>query len=620
MPRWRSSTGTAPMLDPSSRRCWKGDRTRSASSARSWAPTVAMSWTRSGGRCAIRRRSRAVASGRPARWPGSTRRRRSGARSRPGSSNALLAEDWFLGPRWVDLLRPASHAMIPPLSDLARTADDRDDRRARATRIFLEYAAAEPEWLADLVGDADARQFAELLPRLALASNRDRSIVRLRAAAAPAPDDATTDDSRPGPRDMAARRRARRAAALFRLGAPETAWGLLGSADDPRVQAETIHALAECDAEPGPLVARLGEEADPAARRGLLLALGDLAPRIPEAVRQGLVPRLVDVYRDEPDPGIHGAVAATPLRPRPGPIRRAGRPFPGRRRRVRRAAMVHRPGAHHGRHRPEERRSRRTDRSRVRHRRSRSHPGAIPAVPPGAQPQAAREHEPRLPRGRTDVVPRGRLLPLARRSRSSPGGRMLLSADPGDQGGHARTPGIPPADRPPAADVRRVGVRLPDRDRHRPPFRQSRRAPRRIRLVLRQLGATDSSRRAAQAQRVRPVRHAGQCARVVPRELSPRTATPPAAMWRIRARSTAASAASSAAVPTFIGPMESAPIPATRSAPRPSGTTPAAGWCAPSERIVDAGFCLAYNDPDSSLPGRRRRPGLPDHRGRIDRC
>ena len=33
---------------------------------------------------------------------------------------------------------------------------------------------------------------------------------------------------------------------------------------------------------------------------------------------------------------------------------------------------------------------------------------------------------------------------------------MLLSADPGNQGGNARAPGIPPADRPPAADVRRV--------------------------------------------------------------------------------------------------------------------------------------------------------------------
>ena len=205
----------------------------------------------------------------------------------PQVIDALLAEDWFLGPRWVDLLRPAGRALIPSLSALAHSADDRGDRRARAMRIFLEYAAAEPEWLADLVADADARQFAELLPRLALASNRDRAIIRLRTAAASAQDDATTDDSKPGPRDMAARRRARSAAALLRLGAPETVWGLLGSASDSRAQAETIHALAEYNAEPGPLVARLGDETDPAARRGLLLAIGDLAPRLPKAVRQG---------------------------------------------------------------------------------------------------------------------------------------------------------------------------------------------------------------------------------------------------------------------------------------------------------------------------------------------
>jgi serine/threonine protein kinase len=226
----------------------------------------------------------------------------------PQVIEALLAEDWFLGPRWVDLLRPAGRALIPPLGALARSSDDRGDRRGRATRIFLEYAAAEPEWLADLVGDADARQFAELLPRLALTSNRDRAIIRLRDDAASASNDATNRDSKPGPRDLVARRCARSAAALLRLGAPETVWRLLGSAGDSRTQAETIHALTEYNADPGPLAGRLGDETDPAARRGLLLALGDLAPRLPDAVRQGvLVPRLVDVYRDEPDPGIRGA-------------------------------------------------------------------------------------------------------------------------------------------------------------------------------------------------------------------------------------------------------------------------------------------------------------------------
>jgi serine/threonine protein kinase/formylglycine-generating enzyme required for sulfatase activity len=224
----------------------------------------------------------------------------------PQVIDTLLAEDWFLGPQWVDLLRPAWRALVPSLSTLARTADDKGDRRGRATRIFIEYAATEPELLADLVGDADSRQFAELFPRLA--SNRDRAILRLRAAASPAQDHAKADGAPPGSEDVAARRRARIGAALLRLGAPETIWTSLGSASDSRTQAETIHALAEFNAEPGPLVARLSDETDPAARRQILLALSDLAPQIPEAVRQqGLVSRLLDVYRDEPDPGIHGA-------------------------------------------------------------------------------------------------------------------------------------------------------------------------------------------------------------------------------------------------------------------------------------------------------------------------
>ena len=138
------------------------------------------------------------------------------------------------------------------------------------------------------------------LPRLALASNRDRAIARLRAAAATAQDDAPAVSDQPGPSDMAARRRAKVATALFRLGAPDTGLDLARLRRDSRTQAETIHALAEFDAEPGPLVARLGDETDPAARRGLLLALSDLAPRMPADVRrQGLVSRLLDVYRDD---------------------------------------------------------------------------------------------------------------------------------------------------------------------------------------------------------------------------------------------------------------------------------------------------------------------------------
>src|SRR5262249_48190044 len=44
------------------------------------------------------------------------------------------------------------------------------------------------------------------------------------------------------------------------------------------------------------------------ARRVLLLALGEFGEdRLPRIEREALVPRLLEWYRDDPDPGIHGA-------------------------------------------------------------------------------------------------------------------------------------------------------------------------------------------------------------------------------------------------------------------------------------------------------------------------
>ena len=44
------------------------------------------------------------------------------------------------------------------------------------------------------------------------------------------------------------------------------------------------------------------------ARRAILLSLGEYGPdRLSPVERQNLLPRLLDLYRDDPDPGIHGA-------------------------------------------------------------------------------------------------------------------------------------------------------------------------------------------------------------------------------------------------------------------------------------------------------------------------
>jgi formylglycine-generating enzyme required for sulfatase activity len=56
------------------------------------------------------------------------------------------------------------------------------------------------------------------------------------------------------------------------------------------------------------LLARLDVEKDTSIRRALVLSLGQYGPdRLPPAERQNLLPGLLDLYRNDPDPGIHGA-------------------------------------------------------------------------------------------------------------------------------------------------------------------------------------------------------------------------------------------------------------------------------------------------------------------------
>ena len=47
---------------------------------------------------------------------------------------------------------------------------------------------------------------------------------------------------------------------------------------------------------------------DDSIRRALLLSLGEYGlDRLPPGERQNLLPRLLALYRNDPDPGIHGA-------------------------------------------------------------------------------------------------------------------------------------------------------------------------------------------------------------------------------------------------------------------------------------------------------------------------
>ena len=113
-------------------------------------------------------------------------------------------------------------------------------------------------------------------------------------------------------RDLLARRQANAAVALLRLGRGRRVWPMFRHLPDPRGRSYLIHRMGPLDADPDQVLARLDEPDDVSVRRALILTLGEFdEEQLPDARSEAIVPRLLDLYADHNDPGIHGAVAWT---------------------------------------------------------------------------------------------------------------------------------------------------------------------------------------------------------------------------------------------------------------------------------------------------------------------
>jgi formylglycine-generating enzyme required for sulfatase activity/tRNA A-37 threonylcarbamoyl transferase component Bud32 len=110
-------------------------------------------------------------------------------------------------------------------------------------------------------------------------------------------------------RERLARRQATAAVALLQLDAAEDAWPLYRHRPDPEARSQLVWRGGLLGLDPKRIVHRLDEEADVSARRALILALGEYTgEQLPAAVREPLTRKLLDWYRDDPDPGVHGAI------------------------------------------------------------------------------------------------------------------------------------------------------------------------------------------------------------------------------------------------------------------------------------------------------------------------
>jgi formylglycine-generating enzyme required for sulfatase activity/tRNA A-37 threonylcarbamoyl transferase component Bud32 len=110
-------------------------------------------------------------------------------------------------------------------------------------------------------------------------------------------------------RERLARRQAQAAVTLLSLSDAAPVWPLFRQSPEPDLRSQLVWRAGLLGLDPKPLVRHLLEERDVSARRALVLALGEFtAEQLPPAVRGPLTETLLRWYRDDPDPGLHGAI------------------------------------------------------------------------------------------------------------------------------------------------------------------------------------------------------------------------------------------------------------------------------------------------------------------------
>ncbi len=235
---------------------------------------------------------------------------------------------------WLDDLREVHAKLNPHLSRIFRDKTRTAAVHTQATNILADYAKDDPPLLASLIMDADPEAFARLFLVVAGLAEATSPVFQAELRKTAQAEDEPA-------KDALAERQARGAVALLRLGHADALWPLLKHSADPRLRSFIVNGLSPLGADPHAIVAELdrlnslprpaerGEggrrpgEGSPvpttamdtilfhpetSQRRALILALGTYKTNgLSPEERAPLIARLLDLYENDPDAGIHGA-------------------------------------------------------------------------------------------------------------------------------------------------------------------------------------------------------------------------------------------------------------------------------------------------------------------------
>ncbi len=220
---------------------------------------------------------------------------------------------------WLEALQPVRRSLIGPLEEVFA---GQTDLKQTAAVVLADYAADQPEVLARLLLDADPKQYALLRPLLEKfreeAAQRMREVLARSVQKTKGPAHNTRSEE-----EGLAQKQAQAAVTLLHLGQAEAVWLLFRHRPDPEVRSQLIWRSGLLGVNTRLLLRQLEEEKDVSARRALILSLGEYSDdQLQAEVRRPLTQKLLRWYRDDPDPGIHGAIDWLLRHSKEGPLAR----------------------------------------------------------------------------------------------------------------------------------------------------------------------------------------------------------------------------------------------------------------------------------------------------------
>jgi serine/threonine protein kinase/formylglycine-generating enzyme required for sulfatase activity len=189
----------------------------------------------------------------------------------------LISQNALVIGTWAQALQPVGESLLPPLAALLQEEKRSASDRNTIVSLIMAFSQERSDGVKGL---------EEILAQ------------RLQ-------------EGTPVERQVAlAKRQANVAAGLLAMGHADKVWPLLASRPDPTLRCFLMERLAETAVNPQVLLARFAGEQDRSIKRAMLLSLGEFGlDRWPLVERHKEIPKLVQIYREDPDPGLHAAAA-----------------------------------------------------------------------------------------------------------------------------------------------------------------------------------------------------------------------------------------------------------------------------------------------------------------------